>query len=64
MNERIRKLMEEVVRVDIDPDSGMETIYTCDPEDFEAFAELIIQECANFTDPVTRKLMMKHFGVD
>ena len=45
MNERIRTLMEEVVRIEVDPDSGMETIYTCGPEDFEAFAELIVREC-------------------
>ena len=45
MNERIRTLMEEVVRIEVDPDSGMETIYTCGPEDFEAYAELIVREC-------------------
>jgi hypothetical protein len=28
------------------------------------FAELIVRECGNFTDPVTRNLMMKHFGVE
>ena len=54
MNERIRTLMEEVVRIEVDPDSGMETIYTCGPEDFEAYAELIVRECigvVNKTDP-------------
>lgn len=30
----------------------------------EKFAELIVKDCANFTDPVTRNLMMKHFGVE
>lgn len=30
----------------------------------EKFAELLIRDCANFTDPVTRKLMLKHFGVE
>jgi len=45
MNERIRKLMEEVVHIEIDPDSKMETIYTCGPEDFEVFAELIVRDC-------------------
>jgi hypothetical protein len=29
----------------------------------EKFAELIVKECGNFTDPVTRNLMLKHFGV-
>ena len=32
--------------------------------DREKFAELIVRECADFTDPVTRNLMMKHFGVE
>ena len=50
MNERIRTLMEEVVRIEVDPDSGMETIYTCGPEDFEAYAELIVRECMRMCD--------------
>ena len=50
MNERIRTLMEEVVRIEVDPDSGMETIYTCGPEDFEAYAELIVKECAEIAN--------------
>jgi hypothetical protein len=29
----------------------------------EKFAQLIVEECGNFTDPVTRNLMLKHFGV-
>jgi len=33
------------------------TIYT------EKFVELLVKECSNFTDPVTRKLMFNHFGV-
>ena len=47
MNQRIRELMKEVVHIEIDPDSKMETIYTCGPEDFEVFAELIVRECIN-----------------
>jgi hypothetical protein len=30
----------------------------------EKFAQLIVEECGNFTDPVTRNLMLKHFGVE
>lgn len=35
------------------------------PQYFSAskFAALIIKECGNFTDPVTRDLMFKHFGI-
>lgn len=32
--------------------------------DVEKFAVLIVKECSNFTDPVTRNLMMKHFGIE
>ena len=31
---------------------------------YKKFAELIVRECSHFTDPVTRNLMMKHFGVE
>ena len=72
MNERIRTLMEEVVRIEVDPDSGMETIYTCGPEDFEAYAELIVKECAEIAnagiDPAESHLIgndiLEHFGVE
>ena len=30
----------------------------------QKFAELIIKECGNFTDPITRRLLFKHFGVE
>lgn len=29
----------------------------------EKFVELVVKECGNFTDPVTRRLMLQHFGV-
>ena len=45
MNERIRELMEQVVRIEIDLDSNCETIYTCGPEDFLEFAQLIVRQC-------------------
>jgi hypothetical protein len=30
----------------------------------QKFVELLVKECGNFTDPVTRRLMMQHFGVE
>jgi hypothetical protein len=30
----------------------------------EKFAQLIIRACGDFTDPITRNLMMKNFGVE
>jgi hypothetical protein len=63
MNERIRERMEEAITFRLDPDSNCYEAQVC-PEDLEAFAELIVRECAEFTHPVTRKLMMQHFGVE
>ena len=30
----------------------------------KAFAESLVKECGHFTDPNTRRLMFKHFGID
>lgn len=58
MNERIKEL---VVTAELSTDTEVPEFL----DDFlEKFAELIVRECGNFTDPVTRKLMMKHFGVE
>lgn len=27
------------------------------------FAELLIRACGDFTDPITRNIMFKHFGI-
>lgn len=35
-----------------------------DEESILGFAKSIIDECGNFTDPVTRALMKKHFGIE
>ena len=56
MNERIRELAHEAGLPTYNPE-GI-------PTKLEKFAELIVRECSEFTDPVTRKLMMKHFGVE
>lgn len=61
MNERIKELMEQASSNACYDEPNQVSLFN---KEIEAFAELIIQECANFTDPVTRKLMMKHFGVD
>lgn len=29
----------------------------------QKFAEVLVKECSGFTDPITRKLMMQHFGI-
>ena len=37
--------------------------YMLSPRELK-FAELIIKECSAFADPVTRKFMFKHFGME
>lgn len=72
MNERIRELMEQVVRIEIDPDSNCETIYTCGPEEFLEFAELIVRECMEVANTYQNRggncyvhnMIAKHFGVE
>lgn len=35
-----------------------------DDEAILNFAKSIIEQCGDFTDPITRKLMKKHFGIE
>lgn len=70
MNERIRELMNEAVSFRLDPDSGSYEAQVC-PEDLEAFAELIIQECAQVASDFVpgyglvpfSKRFNEHYGV-
>ena len=66
MNERIRKLVvqSEIQFHNLSTGNGDNWQFTGKSEDLEKFAKLIVKDCANFTDPVTRNLMMKHFGVE
>ncbi len=57
MNELIEKLAQQAFGTAIDTDPIL--VYEA-----EKFAELLVKECGKFTDPVTRNLMMKHFGVE
>ena len=69
MNERIKKLAEQAkIEFTYDPtETPMRAFVECWEDDLEKFAELIIKECANFSDKGTRggigELMKKHFGV-
>ncbi len=61
MNARIEHLFKQAggyVEVD---DRGNYFTYTSEL-DVELFARLIVRECGNFTDPITRNLMFLHFG--
>lgn len=61
MNERIQALADEAEDYAdgiVDQGGEFHPAYT------RKLAELLIRECSNFTDPVTRKLMLKQFGVE
>jgi ABC-type Zn uptake system ZnuABC Zn-binding protein ZnuA len=61
MNERIKQLADQALKEFMDKHEYATVIV---PDSLsQKFAELIVKECGDFTDPVTRNLMMKHFGV-
>lgn len=57
MNERIKELYDQATEY------YSNGYVDCPELNEEKFAELIVKECSQFTDPITRKLMMKHFGI-
>lgn len=69
MNEKIKQLVKkagghfDTHNLASNPVQYRESIELWDDR-IEQFAKLIIKECGEFTDPVTRALMMKHFGVE
>jgi hypothetical protein len=60
MNARIEYLFKHAGGY-VEYDKGQILTYTQDL-DVEKFAELIVRECGNFTDAITRNLMFLHFG--
>jgi hypothetical protein len=56
MNELIERLADQCYYINTSTDMEM--------FDKEKFAQLLVKACGDFTDPVTRNLMMKHFGVE
>jgi O-acetylhomoserine/O-acetylserine sulfhydrylase-like pyridoxal-dependent enzyme len=61
MNDRIREIARKAgIKMAHDETLALGYLDTA----HKKFAELIVRECGNFTDPVTRNLMMKHFGVE
>ena len=65
MNKRILELAEQAdIAVWGDAAYMYHPSDTLDSNVMTKFAELIVRACGDFTDPVTRNLMMKHFGVE
>jgi len=58
MNERMRELAKQAAAIEGWGVDVWQTTYS------QEFAKLIVKECGDFTDPVTRKLMFKHFGIE
>jgi hypothetical protein len=65
MNERIKELAEQAGLTQAkDFKSGDEVKNFVFGNGLEKFAELIIRECAQFTDSDIRKFILNHFGVE
>jgi len=58
MNDLIARLYDQAIVIEEGDD------YVSGELDAVKFAQLIVRACGDFTDPITRNLMMKHFGVD
>ena len=56
MNKRIKELAEQA--------NVLHTEFFDNEWEVEKFAELIVRECAQFTDSDIRKFILKHFGVE
>ena len=70
MNPRIKRLAKQAGLVQTkwaDADTERVRIWQeslNNPGSLEKFAESIIRECANFTDPGMKPFLFKHFGID
>ena len=67
MNERIQQLAEQAtIKTSYQYQTWGDRIATGHKEQFdkEKFAELIVRECAEFTDPGVKPFLFKHFGVE
>ncbi len=58
MNERIRELLKQATK-EVDPH---DRVWVFSKVDQAKFAELIVRECAKFTD--YKEELYKHFGVE
>ena len=60
MNERIRELAEQAIRIE-----ESDELFPREVFDREKFAELIVEECIKFVPSATQSnAIMKHFGVE
>lgn len=64
MNKLIKQLADQAGRKECALGYGMPENVLWGDRRIEEFAELIVKECSELTDPVTRNLMMKHFGIE
>lgn len=62
MNERIQAIFQGAGGWVTTDEKGNISTYSHEV-DPEVFARAIIRECAQFTDPITRNLMLMHFGM-
>lgn len=64
MNNRIKEIAKDAgLKVNADGEINS-AFYGSVNDGYLKFAELIIQECSQFTDPTTRVFLFKHFGIE
>jgi hypothetical protein len=61
MNQQLEDLM---YRAGLTADGCWDQLDQYDRDAIVRLVELVVRACGDFTDPVTRNLMMKHFGVE
>jgi len=61
MNERMEDLLYQA---GLTASGCWDELGTYEQEAIEKFAELIVRECAQFTDSDISKFILKHFGVE
>lgn len=67
MNERIEELMVQAgitTNLETDLFDSEGNIGKWLDHFAEEFAELIVRECGHYVDPISRKFLFKHFGVE
>jgi hypothetical protein len=64
MNERIKELRAQALRWSGENvNRNLYSNYEIEQKEYEKFAELLIRECAQFTDYGIRKFILNHFEI-
>lgn len=61
MNNKIKQYWEQGTETVVPRDGDYSSVSS---DQIKKFAELIVKECAEFTDPGMKVFLFKHFGID